>query len=285
MGLEKNPAIRFVLQRAGRVYTAGPAAENAVAVCESLAAQGFASIASFWTGYLDDPDLVCDSYIYLLDLIQRMKLDCYLSVKATALGFKSELVEKILHEAAAANTTIHFDSMAPDTVDRTFALIEQARRTYSNLGYTLPARWRRSRSDTDRIIDLGLRVRIVKGQWSGLNGDDGDPQDGFVRLVDRLISKGGRHVAVATHNPAVAHATLSLLKNSGKSHELELLHKLPRHRMLKIAREYEARTRVYVPCGEAGMPYRLKEIARHPLILVWFTRDLIRSSWLSPTGS
>ena len=28
MGLEKNPAIRFVLQRAGRVYTAGPAADG-----------------------------------------------------------------------------------------------------------------------------------------------------------------------------------------------------------------------------------------------------------------
>ena len=283
--MEKNPVIRFVLQRAGRVYTAGPAAENAVAVCESLAAQGFASIASFWTGYRDDSDAVCDLYIHLLRLLQRMRLDCYLSVKATALGFDIELVKKILYEAAAANTTIHFDSMGPDTVDRTFALIEQARRIYPNLGYTLPARWRRSLSDVERIIDLGLRVRIVKGQWSGLNGDEGNPHEGFVRLVDRLISKGVRHVGVATHNPAVAHATLALLKNSGQPHELELLHKLPRHRMLKIAREYEARTRVYVPCGEAGMPYRLKEIARHPRILVWFTRDLIRSSWLSPTGS
>src|ERR1043165_3919070 len=99
MGLEKNPAIRFVLQRAGRVYTAGPAAENAVTVCESLAAQGFASIASFWTGYLDDPDVVCDLYVQLLRLIQRVRVDCYLSVKAPALGFSAGLVKKILIEA------------------------------------------------------------------------------------------------------------------------------------------------------------------------------------------
>jgi hypothetical protein len=36
-------------------------------------------------------------------------------------------------------------------------------------------------------------------------------------------------------------------------------------------------TRVYVPCGRPGMPYRLKEIGRDPRILTWFTRDLIRA--------
>src|SRR5438034_8131912 len=169
MGLEKNRAIRFLLQRAGSVYTAGPEAEDAAAICERLALQGIASTVCHWTGYLDDPLAVSDSYLYLLRQIQRLQSDCYLSVKATALGFNAELLKGILHEAATTNTAVHFDSMAPDTVDRTFALIEQVRRIHPNLGYTLPARWSRSLSDTDRIVDLGLRVRIVKGQWSGLN--------------------------------------------------------------------------------------------------------------------
>src|SRR2546427_3670471 len=123
MGLEKNRAIRFLLQRAGSVYTAGPAAEDAAAICERLAAQGIASTACHWTGYLDDPLAVCDSYLYLLRRIQRLQFDCYLSVKATALGFNTELLKRILDEAATANTAGHFESMGPDTRARTFSFI------------------------------------------------------------------------------------------------------------------------------------------------------------------
>src|SRR6266536_6464035 len=144
MGMEKNPAIRFLLQRAGSVYTAGPAAEDAAAICEKLATRGIASTACHWTGYLDDPPTVADSYLYLLRRIQQLRFDCYLSVKATALAFDAELLKKILQEAATTNTAVHFDSMAPDTVDRTIALIEKARGIHPNLGYTLPARWHRS---------------------------------------------------------------------------------------------------------------------------------------------
>ena len=63
--------------------------------------------------------------------------------------------------------------MAPETVDDTFNLIGKARDIYAKLGCTLPGRWRRSLSDADRAIEMGLRVRVVKGQWAqfGISGD------------------------------------------------------------------------------------------------------------------
>jgi proline dehydrogenase len=67
------------------------------------------------------------------------------------------------------------------------------------------------------------------------------------------------------------------LKESGISHELELLHGMPQRRMLQIARQQNVATRVYVPYGHAGMPYRLKEAGRDPRVLLWFMRDLIRT--------
>jgi proline dehydrogenase len=272
-----NFAIQFLMQRAGSAYVTGPAVEHVRAVCEGLGAERIASTVCYWNGPLDSPPAVCDNYIRLLDVIREMPCDCYLSIKAPALGFDLGLLQEILYRAKHTNTTVHFDSLSPDTVDRTFALIDAARAIYRNIGCTLPARWGRSAHDVDYVIDMDLRVRLVKGQWAGPNGDETNPREGFVRLVDVLSAKGARHVAVATHNPAAAACTLPPLKTAGIPCELELLNGLPFGRMLKLAREHNIATRVYVPCGHAALPYRLREVRRDPRILFWFARDLIRS--------
>jgi proline dehydrogenase len=272
-----NAAIQFLIRHAGSVYTAGPRAEHAQSVCERLGVESIASTVCYWNACFDSSRVVSDSYIRVLDVIRGLPCNCYLSVKAPAFGFDTGLLRKILDEAARTNITVHFDSLAPDTVDRTFALIDEARRIYPNIGCTLPARWRRSLGDVDRVIDLGLRVRVVKGQWAGLDGDETSPREGFLRVIDRLAVKRARHVAVATHNHAVAGDALRRLKTAGTSCELELLYALPQRRMLEIAREHNVPARVYVPCGHPGLPYRLKEVRRDPRILGWFVHDLIRS--------
>ena len=70
--------------------------------------------------------------------------------------------------------------MSPETVDRTFALIDEARRIYPNLGCALPSRWRRSLGHADRAIEWNLRIRLVKGEWPGPNGDETDPGEGLL---------------------------------------------------------------------------------------------------------
>ena len=271
-----HPAVQLLIRRAGKAYIAGPAVEHARALCERLGAGGIASTVCYWNACLDSPRTVSDAYLRALDVIRDLPCDCYLSVKAPAFGFDFGLLKQILDAAARTNITVHFDSMAPETVDRTFALIDEARRAYPNIGCTLPARWRRSLRDVDRVIDLGLRVRVVKGQWSGLDGNEIDPREGFVSVIDRLAANGARHVSVATHHTAVAEDTLRRLKTAGTSCELELLHGLPQQQMLKIAREHNVPARIYIPYGHAALPYRLKEAGRDPRVLAWFVRDLIR---------
>jgi proline dehydrogenase len=211
----------------------------------------------------------------LLGAISNAGSDCYLSVKAPGLKFDIELVKKVFDEARRLNAIVHFDAMAPDTVDRTFELIGEARQIYSKLGCTLPGRWRRSLPDADRAIELGLRVRVVKGEWAGPGNDETDPREGFLRVIDRLAGRAV-HVAVATHNPLMARHSLRSLKNSGTPCELELLYGLPQQPLLEIARDFGVRARMYVPYGHAGLPYRLKEALRKPRIIGWFLHDLMR---------
>jgi proline dehydrogenase len=271
-------AIQTLIGRAASAYTAGPAVGDVYTACERVAREHLATTVCYWNSPVDPPAFVAQCYLGLLRLAANLPTDSYLSMKAPALGFNVELLRKIIGEAQRQNRIIHFDAMAPDTVDSTFSLIDQARSIYSNIGCTLPGRWRRSIRDVDYAVDLGLRVRVVKGEWSGLNGDEIDRSEGFMNVVGRLADRRARHVAIATHDAGLAYECLGRLKRAGVSCELELLYGLPKRTMLKIARKHRIAARIYVPYGEAGLPYRLKDVVRNPRIFTWFARDLIRGS-------
>src|SRR5205085_11067408 len=90
-----NPALRFLLRRAGSVYTAGPAVEDALTVCERLATRDIVSTVCYWNALLDSPAFVLDSYLRILQLIRDLPCNCYLSIKAPALAFDAERVKQI----------------------------------------------------------------------------------------------------------------------------------------------------------------------------------------------
>src|SRR5262249_11246170 len=159
----------------------------------------------------------------------------------------------------------------PETVDATFNLITKAREIYPKLGCTLPGRWPRSVFDADRAAEMGLRVRVVKGQWADLSVDI-NPEQGFLNIIDRLGAQRARHVAVATHHPNLARTALSRLLTTGTSCELELLYGLPSQSLIRIGRELNVPVRMYVPFGRAWLPYRLKQIPGNPRLVAWFIR-------------
>jgi proline dehydrogenase len=269
-------AIQTLIRRAARAYTSGPTIEDAREVCDRLAREGVANTVCYWDIYAEQPDFVTQAYLGLLDTMSGNTSDCYLSVKAPALNFDIELVKKVLAEASRMSAIVHFDAMAPNTIDRTFDLIVNARKIYPKLGCTLPGRWRRSLEDADRAAEMGLRVRVVKGEWAGAPEDETDPREGFLNTINRLAGRAV-HVAVATHNPAMARFSLRCLRNAGTPCELELLYGLPQQPLLKIARDFGVRARMYVPYGHAGLPYRLRDAFWKPQIIGWFLHDLIRS--------
>src|SRR5437667_7081608 len=122
--------IQNLIRRAASSYTAGPTTRHARAACERFASDRIASTVCYWNNDFDTPLFVAGSYLRLIDIIRDLPSESYLSVKAPALGFNLDLLTKILQEARRIDTTVHFDAMAPDSVDRTFTLIDQARRIY-----------------------------------------------------------------------------------------------------------------------------------------------------------
>jgi proline dehydrogenase len=142
-----------------------------------------------------------------------------------------------------------------------------------DIGCTLPGRWRRSPNDAHWASDHGLCVRVVKGEWPDPREPQRNPRAGFLEVIDALAGRA-RRVGVATHDVALARAAIRRLQAAGTPCGLELLYGLPMRESIRHARELGIDVRVYVPYGEAYMPYALSQIRRRPRMLLWLLNDL-----------
>jgi proline dehydrogenase len=91
--------------------------------------------------------------------------------------------------------------MATAQSDLTFELL--ARLEPTGLGCAIPGRWRRSLEDAEHAIELGVRVRVVKGQWPDPQQPDIDLRDGFLAVIDALAGRAAS-VGIATHDLPLA---------------------------------------------------------------------------------
>jgi proline dehydrogenase len=267
---------------ASRAYIAGPDLTDAIRACHRFSERKIASTIGYWNGDDDTTEKVADTYVAALDALMMERLDCYLSIKAPAIGFDRGLLTEVINAGEKAGAGIHFDSLGPEDADRTFELIIESARSFPGsslgsspgIGCTLPGRWRRSIRDTSLAIDAGARVRVVKGQWVDPDAPEIDLREGFLAVIDQLAGKA-RHVAVATHDPPLAREALRRLLASGTPCEMELLFGLPLKAVMQVARELGVRVRLYIPYGHSWLPYAFSQIQKNPRILWWVIRDTI----------
>lgn len=260
--------VERIRRRRRAAYGAGLRLDDALAACRDLATCGLASTI----GYAAPPDAsaraVADTQLAAFRRLSAGDLDCYVSVKLSTLGFDAGLFAELATAAAESGRRLHVDALAPDTADATWRLLEGAANG-GRLGATLPGRWRRSVGDAARARDLGLPVRVVKGQWAD---GSADAAGGFLDVVDRLRGYAAR-VAVATHDVALLSESLRRLR--GTPCEVELLHGLPFRAPARVATEHGVPIRVYVPYGATGAPYDLATLRRNPAAAWWLAQDVL----------
>lgn len=254
-------------------HLAGPTVADAVRICTQASQRGWSTTIGYWNSPLDTPAIASLAYTAALKAILEGPLDAYLSVKATILNYDFGLVNELIAPAASRGVRIHFDAMDPTSATPTFALLERALKSHRNLGCTLPSRWHRSLNDANRVIELGIPVRIVKGQWTDPLDPHINPRSNYLELVNRLSGKAV-HVAIATHDRPLATAALQILKKSGTQCEMEQLSSLPQN-CVRIARSLQIPLRIYVPFGYPSLPYDIWQARARFGIVAWAMRDFL----------
>ncbi|HMN55041.1 MAG TPA: proline dehydrogenase [Sphingopyxis sp.] len=261
-------ARRYALPGALGARLPAPGAGDAAALCERLHRRGIAATAGYFQGDHDTPDTIVRSYRALLEAGVRASL----SVKAPPLGFAPGRLRAIAEAAANAGAALILDAHGPGDAEATIAATEALLADFPQTGCVLPARWRRSPGDADRLRGTSARLRIVKGEWAD---PDGDPHDGvaaYLALIERLAGRAAP-VAVATHDPALAARALDRLIAAGTPCELEQLRGLPRRRTMAVARARGVPVRLYIPFGPGWWPYAIDKALARPHLPLWWLRD------------
>lgn len=269
-----------VLHRAGRAYVPGPRLEDAVHWARHLAPPG----CGFTFGYFNADresaaavEQACRESIQALAALetptaQGASRSGYCSVKVPALGYDARALEGLVLLAQAQGQRLHFDSHGPETAEPLRAALDALRPHQIRLGLTVPGRWSRSLADADWAVEHKLRVRVVKGQWPCPDQPDADPRQGFLAVIDRLAGRV-TEVAVATHDADLAREAARRLAARGTACELELLCGLPRRGVMELARSKGLPVRMYVPFGQAWMPYALSQVLRQPRLWPRLLKD------------
>lgn len=262
-----------IIARIAQRHVAGSDIDDALQVCRWASDHKFSSILSLWLSGSDknrDKKECFNSFKSNLQTITREKLDGYYSIKLSVLDYDFNLFIKLADIAREYNIRLHIDSLNPESAPTVFNFLRRASDYSEHLGCTLPSRWKRSLTDAEKAIDLGVAVRVVKGQWK-------DPyrkvnsRENYLAIVRKLAGRS-RYVGIATHDSALAQKALTQLNGTGTTHELEQFFSLPLNG-IKLAKKFQCPYRLYVAYGDPAIPYNYRFSLTRPALAAWMLSD------------
>jgi proline dehydrogenase len=242
-------------------------------MAEIISARGWSCVIGPWVAPERTPKENLSLYAEAVDALAARKLDGYLSIKLSTLGYDDGLFAELLSRAAPSGMRVHSDSIGPDSADRTMAMVGRAAAKFRNVGATLPAGWRRSGEDAVRLREWGVPVRIVKGQWADPAGPVPDIRAAYVEVAKGLAGATAK-VGVATHDRGVAAESLSILRGAGTPCDMEQISGLPWN-CAALASSLRVPFRLYIPYGFPYLPYNIWTVRTRPAVAFWAARDFI----------
>ncbi len=295
---ESARARNFVLQhpfarRASRRFIAGETLDEAMGVIDTLAASGYLTILNHLGERTTDASEAAAAAADYLEALRRLRehppvRDCYISVKLTQLGldFDRELtlshLRRILDAAKIAGTFVRIDMEHSAYVDATLDIIERLHgEGYTALGVVIQTYLHRSEVDLERLLRLGVPVRLVKGAYMEpptiAYPRMADVNANFLRLQQRLLRDPACH-AIATHDARLVQAAIEQAKDEGipPSHfEFQFLYGIRRDLQERLLRD-GYRVRIYVPYGTYWYPYFMRRMAERPANFFFMLRNVWR---------
>lgn len=267
-----NKLAASVLQQARLESMPGLLLVDALTEMRRCQDAGMAPTLAYFSEIGESPRLVADACLSCVDALATLGDEGVLSLRASALGYDADLLAQVLRRAQTSQVAVQFDSQGPDSANAMFASIHANRGHHDQIGVTLPGRWTRSRADAEQACELGMRVRVVKGQWADPLCPQFDERAGFLGLINRLAGKASS-VSVATHDAPLAHTALKRLLDSGTPCELELTHGLHQQAAIQVARALGVPVRNYFAYGGGCAATTLGRSSGNPRALWWALRE------------
>ncbi len=230
-----------------------------------------------------------DAYLAILGTIAAEHLNANISVKLTQLGFDlgdefcAAQLRTVTQRATALGNFVRVDMEGSPYTDRTIRIVKQLRVETEAIGTVIQAYLHRSEKDIAELLDVGCRIRLVKGAYKESPKiafpKKADVDANYVKLMQVLLASG-IYNAIATHDPKMINATkrFAVDSNIGRDRfEFQMLYGIRTDLQSQLVRE-GYRVRSYIPYGEDWFPYFMRRLAERPANLLFFAKNLFRGA-------
>ena len=273
-----------------RRFVAGEHIDEAIAAARSVEAQGLAQTLDLLGESVAseaEADAATTAYLDMIPRIASAGIGRNISIKLTQLGLDlspaiaGRHLDAILTRARDAAFFVRVDMENSPYVDDTLTLVEAAWRAgLTNVGVVLQSALKRSESDLDRVLALGMRVRLVKGAYKEPASlawqSKADVDAAYVRMLERLLAEG-QFPAIATHDPAMIAETRRIAAATGlaaSAFEFQMLYGVRRDLQASLRREGFG-VRVYIPYGREWFPYFMRRLGERPANVGFVLKSLL----------
>jgi proline dehydrogenase len=279
-----------------RRFVAGETLDEALQAVAPMSREGRPLILNHLGENVATPDearKARDSYVRMLRALSEAGIDGNIAVKLTQLGLDIDrklcvsLAHEIAAAAAAMQKSIEIDMEGSAYTDATLRVFEETQRQHGNTGVAIQAYLRRSQTDVERLARLNSKIRLVKGAYrepaSIAFQKKTEVDANYRRLLDQILNQvllqgaSVPRVAIATHDPALvdyACARIRQLRLPPTQYEFQMLLGIRRDLQQKVVSQGHP-LRVYVPFGEAWVPYFMRRLSERPANVLFVLRSLL----------
>ena len=251
--------------------------ETALAKAREANAKGLGAILNYLGEDVTDPraaESQFEEYLKLQRAVGRAGIDGCVSVKLTQFGLGvledsvvTEKAERLVEEAEGMRRMLWLDMEGSAVTTRTLQIYAKLLEAHKNVGVALQAYLRRSEDDQRNLMDIGGKVRLVKGAYrepAGLIFHSREQvTENYLKLMRTLFERG-EGFAVATHDSRPIDEAQRLHASSPAiKFEFEMLRGIRDDLKLRLAKS-GYRVVDYMPYGEEWYAYSMRRIKEHP---------------------
>lgn len=286
-----SPRVNRIVTRHGmrlgaRHFVPAESLEEIVPIFRDLNARGIRAVTGLFDDYAFTPAQVAEHEAEYARQITRLTaegLDANVALKVTHLGvrFDHGLMYASVARLLDLGMRLRLDMEESATVDATLGLYERLKRGgRDHIGIVLQAYLHRSPADLERLLPLGLNVRIVKGAYlepPRLAHQDKRAIDAaYVALLERALPHA-EFTAIATHDPAMIDAARAIVARERipqERFEFQMLYGIALAEQRRVlAAGYPLR--LAAPYGPTWFTYLMRRLAERPANLSFFLRGAL----------
>ena len=273
-----------------RRFIAGETVEEAIHDARILQSRGMLLTLDYLGESVrttDEASAATSEYVRLIDVIVASGIERNISLKLTQLGVNVDRatcvdnLRRILEPAGKHGFFVRIDMENSPYTDVTMEVFETLwQQEYRNIGVALQAALHRTEEDVRRMIELGARVRLVKGAYKepptvAIRAKK-DVDAAFTRLMQILLDQG-TYPAIATHDETIIATTCAYARSRNIARdrfEFQMLYGIRRDLQARLVAEGH-RMRIYLPFGRQWFPYFMRRLGERPANVGFVLRAIL----------